>query len=155
MFFPPLTVPYRNSNFGVLKGKLNPLQTWTGPLDPRELRLPDFKTISKVVRPTHRPPLPPQDIPCYAYLSESWVDPRATVRPEGLCQWSVTASGIEPAAFRLVAQCLNQLRHLVRTFKCININTERITNWASIKPLYESYNFSRFVLWVFKMERLV
>jgi len=44
-----------------------------------------------------------------------WVDPRITMRPEGLCQWKtpVTSSGIEPAAFRLVAQCLDHLRYFV------------------------------------------
>ena len=44
-----------------------PLQAWSGPEGSRKLRFPDFKTTaqdgSKVVSLTHRPPLPPGNVP--------------------------------------------------------------------------------------------
>jgi len=40
-----------------------------------------------------------------------WVDPRAKVRPERICQWkiAITPSGIEPATLQLVAQWFGRL----------------------------------------------
>jgi hypothetical protein len=52
----------------------------------------------------------------------SWVDPRATMQPDGLSHWKiqVTQSGIEPATFWFIAQCLNQLCHHIPLYSTLN-----------------------------------
>ena len=71
----------------------------------------------KVVRLSGSHP-PPQEIFLLLISVRFWVDYRAPVRPEGLCKWKtpMTPSGIEPATFRLAAQCLDHLRHRMPPF---------------------------------------
>jgi hypothetical protein len=73
------------------KGKAIPLQTWTGPYRVpggwgSQISRQSAHEGGKVVSPTHRPPLPPRKYSWYSFLLRGSVDPRAIVRPEGLCQ---------------------------------------------------------------------
>jgi len=62
----------RNLALRTVKGKTVPLQAWSGPESSRKLRFPDFMTTAqdggKVVRLTHRPPLPPRIYAWYSFL---------------------------------------------------------------------------------------
>jgi len=74
-------------------GKAFPLQAWTGPECSRRLR--HMKVVRSALR-TGR--LYPQEIFLVLISVTGWVDPRAIVLPEGLCQWKIpmTPSGVEP-----------------------------------------------------------
>jgi hypothetical protein len=71
----------------------------------------------------------PQEIFLVLISVRGWVNPRAMVRKEGFCQWKIpmTPLGIEPATFRLEAQCLQ----LLQVTYCI-LNTHHYVTLTSV-----------------------
>ena len=137
----------------VVKGKAIPLQAQRLPGGWRsQISRQSAHEGGKVVSPTHRPLLTPRKYSRYSFLSETESTPGPQCGHKD-CQWKIpmTPSGIEPATFWLVAECLNQLRYRVPPVVVVVYKTAILS--SRITPQTRKCKISKYHLpWAWRTE---
>ena len=82
-------------------------------------------------------PSPTQGILLVLISVTGWVDPRVTVRPEGLfwCKFKMAALGIDPTTLRLGIAVPQRLRHCAPLYKTLQFIIIKKTQFAPILNL--------------------
>jgi len=127
------------------KGKAISVQAWTGPEGFRRMTLSDFEIIGiyRLVRlsaPGTGRLYTPENISWYSFLLEAESTPGTWCARK---DYGMTSSGIEPAIFRLVVQCLDQLCHRVKIQLSWITDKEEATARKRAKTPYKKHNNKR------------